>query len=118
MSHSAIDDIGSNELGNDDPEYKRRMAGSYVRDGKVRNKVIRRARGRCEYCGQPGFLKLDGTPYLEAHHVIILSEQGPDKPHNVIALCANDHRQAHFGENWLALQAEFLEKLNKYRTDN
>lgn len=118
MSHSAIDDIGTNELGNDDPEYKRRMAGSYVRDGKVRNKVIKRARGLCEYCGRPGFLKRDGTPYLETHHVISLSEQGPDKPHNVIALCANDHRQAHFGENWLTLQAELLQKLNKYRTDN
>lgn len=115
---SAIDDISPNDLGNDDPEYKRRMAGSYVRDGKVRKKVLRRARGYCEYCEQPGFLKRDGTPYLETHHVISLSEQGSDKPHNVIALCANDHRQAHFGENWLALQAKFLEKLNKYRTDH
>lgn len=118
MGPSAIDDIDSNDLGSDDPEYKQRMAGSYVRDDKVRKKVLRRAKGRCEYCGQFGFLKRDGTSYLETHHVISLSEQGQDKPHNVIALCANDHRQAHFGENWLTLQAEFLKKLSKYRTDN
>jgi 5-methylcytosine-specific restriction protein A len=32
-------------------------------------------------------------PYLETHHVISLSEQGPGKVTNVIALCPNDHRR-------------------------
>jgi 5-methylcytosine-specific restriction enzyme A len=114
---SAIDDIDQANVGNSDPEYRKRMAGTYSRDAKVRYLVLKRARGRCEECGDRGFLKRDGKPYLETHHVISLSEQGPDRPYNVIALCANDHRRAHFADNWIELQERFLEKLQKYRLD-
>lgn len=114
---SAINDIGSDEIGNDDPEYRKRIAGSYVRDVKVRERVLKRANGACEECNQPGFLKSDGKRYLETHHVISLSEQGSDKPHNVIALCATDHRRAHYAENWAELQDKFLEKLKIYKTE-
>ncbi len=113
-----IDDIDQSDFGNDDPEYRKRMAGSYVRDAKVREKVLKRANGFCEECGQRGFLTKYGQPYLETHHVISLSEQGPDRPHNVIALCANDHRRAHFSENWVELQDRFLAKLSRYETEN
>ena len=113
---SAVDDIDVNQVGNDDPEYRRRMSGSYVRDPKVREKVRERADGRCEYgttladdesCST--FRLQDGRMYLESHHIIKLSEQGADKYHNVIALCATHHREAHFGERWRALQDEFME---------
>ena len=113
-----IDDIGQNDFGNDDPEYRMRMAGTYVRDAKVREKVLRRANGFCEECGQPGFLTKAGHPYLETHHIKALSEQGPDRPHNVIALCATDHRRAHYAENRWELQDKLLAKLSKYKTEN
>lgn len=115
---TAINDIDQDEVGNDDPEYRKRMAGSYVRDSKVRELVLRRAKGVCEDCGQPGFSKRNGKPYLETHHIIKLSEQGPDKPHNVIALCATDHRRAHYADNWAELQEKFLAKLSKYKAEN
>ncbi|BBF70271.1 HNH endonuclease [Sphingomonas bisphenolicum] len=115
---SAINDIVQNEIGNSDPEYRERMAGQYVRDPKVRAAVLRRADGVCEACGQPGFLKPDGSRYLEGHHVIKLSEQGPDQPHNVIALCANDHRRAHFGADWKEANDSFLDIIQKYRAAN
>ena len=112
---SAINDIQNTVSENDDPEYKFRMSGSYVRDEKVRRAVLKRANGKCEFGStdtlSPScitFLKRDGTPYLETHHVIKLSEQGRDKESNVIALCANHHREAHFGQNWEALQDKFL----------
>jgi len=105
---SAIDDIDAHGIGNDDPEYRRRIAGSYTRDQRVRAAVLARARGRCEYCGSEGFEMSGGRRYLEAHHVISLSEAGPDKPTNVIALCATDHRRAHFGADWEALQERFV----------
>lgn len=118
VASTAINDIDQDGIGNSDPEYRKRMAGSYVRDPKVRNLVLNRAGGICESCQERGFLKGDGTPYLETHHIISLSEQGPDKMHNVIALCANDHRRAHFGKNWAELQDKFLKILSKYRTDH
>lgn len=105
---SAIDDIDAAGFGNDDPEYRRRMAGTYVRDQRVRNAVLDRADGRCEYCGAEGFETRSGGRYLEAHHVISLAAHGIDRSSNVIALCATDHRRAHFGTDWEPLQDEFL----------
>ncbi len=115
---TAINDVGQDIVGNDDPEYRIRMAGSFVRDANVREQVLKRANGVCEECNAPGFLKKDGKPYLETHHVISLSEQGPDMPHNVIALCATDHRRAHYAENWKELQDKFLARLRKYKTES
>jgi Mrr N-terminal domain/HNH endonuclease len=117
-SKLVIDDIGESNFGNDDPEYRRRMAGSYSRDSKVRDQVLQRANGICEECGQIGFLTKSGKPYLETHHVISLSEQGSDRPHNVIALCATDHRRAHFAENWKELQDTFLAKLSQFKSES
>jgi hypothetical protein len=113
---SAINDIAAPEIGNDDPEYLRRMAGVYVRDPQVRTIVLQRAKGRCEFCGTLGFQSRAGPPYLESHHVISLAEQGPDKVSNVIALCPNDHRRAHFGADWEAMQAKFLEFLRAFES--
>ncbi|MCF8882006.1 MULTISPECIES: HNH endonuclease [Erythrobacter] len=113
---SAIDDLAEADLENDDPEYQQRMSGHYVRSEKVRRKVLKRANGKCEYCGTSAFLSVGGSSFVECHHVISLSEQGPDKVSNVIALCPNHHREAHFGRNWENLQTKFLgilEEINK-----
>ena len=59
FDRSAINDIDV-DLGNDDPEYRKRINGSYVRDQAVRKKVLLRADGRCEHCGQEGFRMRDG----------------------------------------------------------
>ncbi len=55
-----------------------------------------RANGVCQLCG----LTLDykdkqGRPYLEAHHIIPLAENGPDELSNMVALCPNCHRKMH-----------------------
>lgn len=118
-NESAINDIQQSENANSDPEYKRRMAGSYLRDPKVRSRVLKRSDGKCEFGSARAkrggcliFSKPDGTPYLETHHVIKLSEQGRDTDRNVIALCPHHHREAHFGKRWKELQDEFLEILS------
>ncbi len=67
------------------------------RSAAVRERVLRRACGVCELCGEPGFVTAAGSIYLETHHVIPLSLEGPDHDSNVVALCPNDHRRAHFG---------------------
>lgn len=71
---------------------------AYKRLKSVRDHVLTRSRGLCEFpgCGQQGFLTVGGGHYLETHHAIPLCEGGADSPSNVIALCANHHRQAHF----------------------
>jgi predicted restriction endonuclease len=103
---NAIDDLGT-----DTPDRLRAEVWTYARDPKVREAVIARAKGRCEFCGQLGFVKLDGTRYLESHHVIALADDGEDRVTNVIALCPNDHSEAHFGQRREEIEAQMIVKL-------
>ncbi|EGR2355526.1 HNH endonuclease [Vibrio alginolyticus] len=71
----------------------------YSRSPEVVAETLERANGVCEKCGEdaPFNRKSDGSPYLEVHHIIPLSQSGLDLLSNTIALCPNCHRQAHFG---------------------
>lgn len=112
---SAIDDLDISSFGTEQPGKAKYPATYFLRDEKVRQEALARANGKCEYCGKAGFRKPDGKFYVEAHHIISLSKQGPDTLENVIALCANHHREAHFGEGWEQLEAEFKARLAKLR---
>lgn len=85
----------------------------YVRDPRIREAALIRAGGCCEYCGVPGFLRADGAIYLETHHIVPLHEDGPDIVANVICLCPNHHREAHFGASAALLRADFLRQIAK-----
>ena len=52
-----------------------------------------------------GFLKKSGIPYVEAHHVTLVStgQTGVLSPSNIMTLCANHHRQIHYGRIELRL---------------
>lgn len=80
----------------------------YERDPRIRNSVLIRARGVCELCGKKCFTTASGAIYLESHHIVPLSEKGVDSISNVIALCPNHHREAHYGENRKSLRLELL----------
>lgn len=110
--NSAIDDLDVPPPGQPAPQRSPVRGGTgYRRDAAVRSYVIQRAEGRCEHCGTLGFEMADGTFYVEAHHVIALAKQGPDTVDNVIALCPEHHRQAHYGKNAEALEEAFVSKL-------
>ncbi len=94
---SALDDLGPLPLGSIHPDRASVVVSTFKRDIKIRNYVMKRAGGACEYCGEKGFMMQGNVPYLEAHHIISLGKDGPDTFENVIALCPNHHRQAHFG---------------------
>ena len=109
---SAIDDLGPAPRGNAKPDKATTVEGTgYRRDRAVREFVLRRSQGRCEYCGAFGFEMPDGSRYLEAHHVISLATEGPDTVKNVIALCAGHHREAHYGKDAENLESAFSRKL-------
>lgn len=77
----------------------------FVRDPAIRLAALARANGHCEFCGQPGFTTSTGQIFLETHHIIPLSQGGRDTITNVAAVCANHHREAHFGA-----QADLIRK--------
>ncbi len=100
-----------NDIGTDDPARALYAGYVYLRDPQVRSAVLHRAAGRCEYCGEEGFLKVDGSRFLESHHVIALADDGEDRVTNVIALCPNDHRKAHFSADRDSIEQEMLSRL-------
>lgn len=71
--------------------------------------VVVRAAGRCEGCKSPApFIRKNGSPYLEPHHIRRVSDGGPDDPAFVISLCPNCHRRVHAGADGDKYNAELL----------
>lgn len=102
----AIDDLGT-----DSPAYTIFTGKRYARDPKIRDAVKRRAAGKCEYCGEPGFECSNGVLYLECHHILALADQGEDRMENVIAICPRDHREAHFGRRRVEIETGMITKV-------
>ena len=81
------------------PAQKTSKIVIYDRNPDVVAEVLERANGKCEECGSdaPFKRKKDGSPYLEVHHIIQLSDGGLDTVENAEALCPNCHRRKHYG---------------------
>ena len=81
------------------PESIQILSKGFKRNADVIAEVLLRANGYCEHCGKKAPFKRakDGTPYLEIHHQIMLSQGGEDTVENAIAVCPNCHRELHFG---------------------
>ncbi len=84
----------------------------YQRSRDVRAYVLARAKGVCEGCEKEApFIRVDGTPYLEPHHLRRISDGGPDDPRFVIGICPNCHRQVHHGIDGVEYNTALLEKM-------
>ncbi len=84
----------------------------YDRSRHVRDYVLARANGHCEGCGcKAPFLRMNGQPYLETHHIRRVSDGGPDDPAFVIALCPICHRKVHHGMEGSKYNNELLQKM-------
>lgn len=69
----------------------------YERDTSLISR-LKSARGSlCQICGFT-FKKADGTDYAEVHHLESLAHGGLDVAANCLVLCANCHKQFHFGD--------------------
>jgi len=82
------------------PEAIQVVSKVYRRNPDVIAEVLHRALGKCEGCLSPAPFERasDGSPYLEVHHRILLSQGGEDTVANAFALCPNCHRKLHFGK--------------------
>lgn len=85
---------------------------SGMRSEVVREFALREANGVCQGCNSKAPFKTnDDEPYLEVHHVTRVSDDGPDHPDNVIALCPNCHAEVHNGKNGDGLNQRLREKM-------
>lgn len=89
--------LGSAPKGAMRPDPVISTVSTFVRDPQVKAWVLKASNGKCEGCGVTApFLGMDGLPYLEVHHVVLLSAFGSDRISNACALCPNCHRRCHY----------------------
>jgi 5-methylcytosine-specific restriction protein A len=90
--------------------YRITETKSIERDEYIKLYALERADGNCQLCDKPApFLKKNGSPYLEVHHINYLANKGSDTIDNVAALCPNCHRKMHSLE--LQIDIDKLKKL-------
>jgi 5-methylcytosine-specific restriction protein A len=90
----------------------------YERSQAVKAYALVRARGVCEGCGEVApFKNPKGRPYLEPHHLRRLSDEGPDHPRWVAALCPNCHRRIHYGADGTEYNRQVGRKIEKIEFD-
>ena len=92
-----------------DVKRKRRIVESVER-GSAGDKMKKHRNHQCQICEamkmKPvGFMSKHGVPYTEAHHVEEVSKGGGLELENIIVLCANHHRQMHYGNVTLKRKA-------------
>ncbi|GHD43457.1 5-methylcytosine-specific restriction enzyme A [Marinobacter persicus] len=81
----------------------------FQRSAAVKAYARRRADGVCENCDTPAlFTSSNGEPFLEVHHILRLSDGGPDRQDHVAAICPNCHRAAHHAENKQVINKQLL----------
>lgn len=112
-AHSTVDQFDVNSEETTLKPFRELSVKVKDRDPYVREAVKERAGGRCELCNRLGFTRPDGSIYLETHHVVPLADGGPDVISNVVALCANHHREAHHGARAEPIRALLLGYLSK-----
>lgn len=85
----------------------------YNRDKQLTQYVKERVNGYCECCGKEApFIKGNGEPYLEEHHLTPLSKGGADTIENVCAACPNCHRELHYGINKNTIMKEVENRIS------
>lgn len=78
---------------------KQKRETAYYRSQALKLYVVARSNGFCEGCREKAPFDTKNGPFLECHHVHRLADGGPDHPKNVVALCPNCHRRAHFAKD-------------------
>lgn len=94
------------------PEIKQRIS-NYIERGAISNKVKKLNNYKCSVCEALGnqtnsFVKTNGDIYIETHHVEQVStiKAGVLSITNLMTVCANHHRQLHYGQVELKENAE------------
>ena len=94
------------------PKQQERVS-KYIERGPIGQKVKDKLGGACQICSSLNshpiaFLKSNGTPYAEAHHVIPVAalKTGTLSATNIMVLCPNHHRQMHYGQVEIADETE------------
>lgn len=86
----------------------------FVRDAAVAAWLLNNSNGICECCGGSApFLRDDGSPFLEIHHLRRLADGGGDTITNAAAVCPNCHRELHYGASRVLLLEQMYKAITR-----
>lgn len=83
------------------PSMRAKKIANHLDRGDSIVKALKQLLGsRCQICGWEGFRKQDDSEFIEAHHLVQISERHADSlcTENIILVCPNCHREIHYGE--------------------
>ncbi len=87
------------------PKERNKVVQNHLDRGVAVTRALKSLLGaECQVCGWAGFEKKNGDGYIEAHHLVQLSdkEEGSLCTDNVVLLCPNCHREIHYGDTFSA----------------
>ncbi|WP_162149987.1 HNH endonuclease signature motif containing protein [Roseivivax halodurans] len=77
---------------------------------------LKEANSICEACGEAApFLKADGEPFLDMHHVLPLAAEGPDTIDNAAACYPNCHRLVHHGAEAASARLRLVDNVTRLK---
>ncbi|MDD5473125.1 MAG: HNH endonuclease signature motif containing protein [Candidatus Methanoperedens sp.] len=77
------------------PQKRNTNVNAYSRNQKLAELIKQWREYKCQVCGKK-IPKIDGSFYIETHHIIPLSKGGKDNSSNLVTLCPNHHVMMHF----------------------
>jgi 5-methylcytosine-specific restriction protein A len=108
---SGINELES-KMRNQQPEVKHRIS-TYIERGAIASKVKKLTGYKCLVCEALGlpphsFFKCNGDYYIETHHVepVSIPKKGVLSVSNLMTVCANHHRQLHYGNSEIVGQSD------------
>ncbi len=110
----AIGEVRCKPKGQLEPKKGLTARSDFIRDARVVHYVLQEANGICECCDRESpFLKNNGVPYLEVHHLKRLSRNGSDRVTNAVGVCPNCHRELHYGVEAEELMERIYSKVSR-----
>ena len=97
------------DLSKETPEKREYLIETYVRKVKWAQHARKVFGDYCLYdkCHNT-FLRNDGTPYIEVHHIVPLCRNGENSLRNLCVLCAHHHKMAHFAEHRITAKMQAI----------
>jgi len=85
----------NNSYGKKPTEKKEISFDRVERNRRIISKLKKLRPNKCQICDEEHFLKENGDPYSEVHHVKELSKGGSQATNNCLVICPTCHRKMH-----------------------
>ena len=104
-----------------EPKERAKKIQKHLDRGNAVTNALKKILGaKCQICGWEGFEKNNSEDFIEAHHIVQISDkvQGSLCTENVILLCPNCHRKVNYGKDFTVSESvDFIEvTLSKHKS--